>query len=351
MTLTIGTMNYWNQIVDGTLTVRHYGALRSSFSATLNLSNTRTPPLVGQEILLKDGETLIWGGILIECEMEFHSPVWATVKLRGQGYEHLIQKFCFPAAELPEMTPSQAAEHLFSTYYPATEGVTLGTVEGGTLQKNEYQFYPAKASSVFDYLAKENGFLWWVDKNKTFYMMEKIPQNAGTVCIDLTEEDTARLKDLQTFRFRASTAGFRNVLYAFNKTTNTAGWGWNSEYLTRMMQRYGSGQYGAATPSSVVYSTADGERLAGQILESVPGTDEVEFSTDSDAFSLGQILSVTAPLCGLKTARPFCVTEIRSVYFANRFRYTVTANETSGGSLSPNAWENTLAGRTNTEAR
>lgn len=110
-----------------------------------------------------------------------------------------------------------------------------------------------------------------------------------------------------------------------------------------MTTRFGGGMYGSSASNSAVVNQAQAYTVAEQILRGNPGLTELEFTTDSDVFLPGQILQVTAPVCGIKEERSFCITEIRAVYFYNRFRYTITARETDFGPLTTGAWESILA--------
>lgn len=349
ITLTIGGIQHTDALEEGSLCIRHYGALRSSFRAVLHFhSIPENFPKVGQEIQISEGETILWGGILVEAEQVCHSTESFTMTLRGQGYEQILQRYCLPGIRLTEMSPSDATRHIFYNYLDPQEKLSLGGVAEGLTQKYAYQFYPAKASSVFDRLAKENGFVWWVDKEKEFYMQPLLPRIAENLCIDLTGEQENRLQDIQTLIYRSSTAECKNTQYVYNKELNVEGQYTNPRLLEKMKERYGSGQYGASATNSVVTNQDEAQRVAQQMLLGNPGMGELEFTTDSDVFVPGQIINVIAPVCGMKEIVQFCITEIRSVYFYNRFRYTVTARETDSGPLSTTAWEGILAsGRTN----
>lgn len=352
MILTIAGHNHTAYLQEGSLTVRTFGALRSSFSAKLSFSDIPNAlPLVGQEITVTDGGKTLWGGILIETEIEIHSPKLATVTLRGEGYEHLLQRFCLPAMDLPDTTPSNAAIYIFETYFPKSDGLALGTVAAGQSIGTEYHFSPAKASAIMDFLAKENGYIWWVDKNKAFHMGPTLPQNPLSRGIDLTKTSASSLTDLQTLTFFSSTAGYRNVQYVYHKTENILAKAFRTDEVAKMQKRYGCGQYGAAGYSSALQSEEDARLLAQQLLSTAPGTDEIRFTTDSDAFAPGIIFPVTAPICGIDSPTNFHVTETKATYFAHRFRYTVTAKQ--GGESSPKEerWEQLLASRSQTETR
>lgn len=346
ITLNIGGTDYTSCISDGTLTIRKFGVLRSSFSVKLTLKEPRSVPKVGEEIVLSRREQVLWGGILIEAEMECHSPQLASVTLRGQGYEQILQRYCLPRIVLDEMTPTDAATLIFHEYIPPEDGLSVGIIDPGPGMSNAYDFYPAKASSVFDYLAKENGYFWWVDANKKFYMRGILPLSSSEISIDLTEKDPNRLTDLQTLILRESTAGYRNVQYAYNKHNYAYYKSFHVEELGRMRNRYGSGQYGAATNSSLIQTQADALVLAEQMLSAAPGTDEIEFTTDDGSFVLGQVFSVTAPVCGIKEPQYFVVSETKAVYFAGAFRYTVIAAARTSDSPVSLQWERSLAAKT-----
>ena len=352
MKLTFGGYDHTEHLEQGSLILRHYGALRSSMKATLLLSASIPHlPAVGEEIQITENDEVLWGGILVESEWECYDQDRARVALRGQGYEQILQRYCFPAISTGEMTPSATAQYLFETYLHPQDGLCLGEIDEGITTKNAYTFYPAKAASVFDFLAGENGYRWWVDREKKFHMKRTLPRAALTLSVDLTEQDENRISDLQTFVFRDSTAGYRNMQYAYNKSGNVDGIARADTEILTMQSRYGSGEYGAATYSSVIYSEQDAQRIAAQVLSESPGTGEVEFTTDDGRFSVGQVIGVCAPICGIRELTNYSVTEIRAVYFYDRFRYTVTARKTDAGALSVPTWEEALAQRNLIEAR
>lgn len=352
MTLTVAGNDLTRYLREGSLVIRRYGALRSSFFATLHFSAVpETFPLVGEEITVSHNGAVIWGGILIETEGECSSTSSADISLRGEGYEHILQRFCLPALSIPEITPSNAAIFIFNNYIPQAEGLSLGTVDAGTSLKSPYQFHPAKASAVFDRLAGENGYRWWVDENKAFHMKKILPRTSATMDIDLTGQSSLRLRDLQTLTFFSSVAGYRNVQYVYNRTTNIAQRAINTAEIAKMEERYGSGRYGAATSGATVKTTDDAKALAEELLSTAQGTDEIRFTTDDPSFVPGKLIPVTAPLFGIRDRQTFCVTETKAVYFANRFRYTVTAKQATDNSGSDARWEQILANRSEPEMR
>lgn len=342
--LTVGNVTRTQALVEGSLQLWQYGDLRSSLRATLHYETVPLNfPKAGQEILLWEDETLLWGGILVETEQECHSTRSFTMTLRGQGYEQILQRYCLPKIQLDPCTPSEAVRQIFQNHLNPMDGLSLGEVDEGLSQQFAYSFDPVKASSVFDRLAKDNGYVWWIDKNKIFHMKALLPQKEPSVCIDLTNKKENRLQDLQTLVCRSSTAGYKNMQYVYNRATGAVGKYIHPDRLSEMTGRFGGGMYGSSASNSAVVNQAQANAVAEQILRGNPGLTELEFTTDSDVFLPGQILQVTAPVCGIKEERSFCITEIRAVYFYNRFRYTVTARETDFGPLTTGAWEAILA--------
>lgn len=345
MTLTIGGLNHTETLQQGSLVIRHYGTLRSSFRATLFFRKTpRNFPKAGQEILVKQGDDLLWGGILVETEQVCHSTDSFTLLLRGQGYEQILQRFCLPGIHLQNQTPSQAARTIFQTYLNPVDSLVLGAVEDGVAPAYPYTFSPAKASTVFDHLAKENGFMWWIDKDKKFYMRPEIPYKNADYTIDLQNNPSTGLRDIQTFIFRQSTADYKNEQIVYNRNNGIEGKHRHMDRLSEMASRYGSGEYGASISNQAVTTQDQAQSVAKKILSYSPGLGEIEFTTDQKGFGLGQNLKVIAPVCGINSTQNFCITEISAVYLHNRFRYTVTAKETDGKPLSIARWENLLAG-------
>ena len=114
MKLTIGDVDHTKALQEGTLVLRQYGTLRSNVRATLNFQEIPANfPKAGQEIILWEDESIVWGGIVVETEEVCHSTQSFTITLRGQGYEQILQRYELPGMKLSAMPPSQAAEHIF----------------------------------------------------------------------------------------------------------------------------------------------------------------------------------------------------------------------------------------------
>lgn len=343
MILTIGGVNHTDVLEEGSLVLRQYGTLRSRLQAKLNYPEIPVNfPKAGQEIILWDGDSILWGGIVVETEQVCHSTQSFSMTLRGQGYEQIMQRYELPWIKL-EMNPSQAAEYIFDTYLNPDDGLIKGRIDAGILEENSYNFYPATASSVFDRLAQDNGFVWWVDKDKKFYMAPKIPKTNPSKIIDLTRKNTKRLDDIQTLVYRESTAGYKNEQCVYNPSEDIEGKHLHVSRMADMAMRYGSGEYGASARNDAVVNQSDAQAVAERILQKSPGLGEIEFTTDFANFVPGQMLGVIAPVCGIDQEKTFCITEIRAVYFYNRFRYRITATETDSDTLAIKAWESVLA--------
>lgn len=342
--LSINETDYGGYLENGSLTIRRYGALRSSFRATLHITELIYPvPEAGQEVQIFENGNYVWGGILVETEQICHSTKCATIHLRGQGYEHLLQRYCLPGFTLAPQTPSDAMDTVFYNYFDSQDLLTLGPREPGIAVAKTYSFPPMKASAVYDQLAAENGFVWWVDEGKTIYIQPDIPQNEPPFCIDLTQNAANRLKDLQSLEYRTSTANYKNMVYIYNPENGVEAPVYSNDLQKQMMGKYGSAWYGMGIKNTTVQSWNDAVTVGNQILATSPGFGEIRFSTDEKGFELGQILDVKAPVCGMITKKTYCITEIRAVYFSDRFRYTVTARESFDGTLAVKSWEALLA--------
>ncbi len=347
MTLTIGGIDRTHAIEEGSLVLRYYGALRSAFQVTLQF-DTRplTLPRAGEEIKITEGSETVWGGIAVETQQICRSATSFSLSVRGQGYEQILQRYCMPGFTLARQNPSDAVDTAFHNYLNPADGLTMGSRAGGISETKVYTFPPAKASWVFDRLAEENGFVWWVDKEKSFHLQPKIPTPPQRKSIDLTETQSDRLKDLQTLVYRESTAEYKNTQYLYNKADGITGQYQHLDRLREMANRYGSGQYGAAAENTVVKTLSAAQSVARQMISNSPGLGEIEFTTDDSTFALGQFIPVIAPVCGIDSEEWFCVTQVKAVYFYNQFRYTVTARRSDGDSIALTSWEAVLANAT-----
>ncbi len=344
MKLTIKDRDYTQAIQEGTLVLQYYGALRSSFRVTLQFDSLpQTLPRAGEEILITEGNELLWGGIGVETEQICRSATAFSLEIRGQGYEQILQRYCMPGFTLALQNPSDAVDTVFDNYLNPVDGLIMGSRAPGINQAKEYSFPPTKASRVFDLLAAENGFVWWVDKNKVFHLQDKIPTPPQGKSIDLNNQAHDRLTDLQTFVYRESTAEYKNIQYLYNRDIRLEGAYQHLERYQEMADRYGSGEYGASAENTVVQDQGAAQAVAEQMMANSPGLGEIEFTTDDDGFLLGQFIPVTAPVCGMEEETWFCVTQVKALWFYDKFRYTVTARKSDGNSLALASWETALA--------
>ncbi len=344
MNLMIGNFDFTDCLQDGSLVLRYYGAMRSSMQATLYFSTRpRSFPQAGKEIVLEEEGVRIWGGIAVETEQICHSTSGFTLHLRGQGYEQILQRYCTPEINLVAQTPSDAVDTIFDHFLDPSDQLIMGTRATGIAQARPYHFFPGKAAAIFDSLAAENGYVWWIDKDKHFHLQPRIPIPPAEKSIDLTRQRLDCLEDIQTLTYRENTAEFKTVQYVYNRTDNVVGSYRFWDRQSPMIERYGGGSYGASTENTVVESREAAAAVAKQIMNTSPGMGEIEFTTDENTFSLGQFVPVIAPVCGIDEEKTFCITQIRAVYFCNKFRYTITARHADSTGASLASWESTLA--------
>lgn len=346
ITLRIGSFLYTEGLRDASLLIRQYSVNRSTFTASVTLRpQTGQVPRVGEEIVLTQDQTVVWGGILTECEIECFSPTLATATLRGQGYEHLLHRGFHPLVNYGDTTTMEFLDQFLSSFAVTNERMSIAEIRGIADYAENVRIFPERISTTLDTFTARNGAVWWVDSEKGIHVAPSVENGYAPYRIEIPCVAPNCLTDLQKLTFRGSVAGYVNTRYVYNEEEGVAGKGRNLTEIFKLSGRYGYGQYGTASQSKTASSQAECDEEASALLTKDAGTEEIEFSTDAPGFEIGQRMFVLAPICGIDETETFCITEVRTLLLAGKFTYTVIAKQAPNGIVTVPGWEAAFAGR------
>lgn len=315
-----------------------YGAFLSDFSFILELSSSDGITVrSGMEAALYDGETKLWGGVVIGTSEVRRSAERSAVSVKCSGYEHTAARRVSEAVSFSSMPAGAIAEQLFLTYlvngenfvYSAENFETSGETIPG------YSSAGAKLSKLFDDLAQTSGKKWWVREDKSFFFMENIPITDSLYCVDTLMTEANALSDVSALSFSSKSADYRNVQIVFGKD-NVKGAAKNNTEIARMSAYGGSGEYANITVNRNILTSESAAAAAASILRSYETNSVIsEFSTYTDGLKLFDRIRIRAPGYGFTSFADFVITEIGAKSLpGGKFLYTVTAKYSAPGSAS-----------------
>ena len=145
-----------------------------SFADTLNARNTMQfelkdvvsgyQPNDGEEVILFDGATRLYAGILFEpSETIIPGATLRRIACSAVGYELIADRHLVRAV-YENKTVAFIVSDILTTDL-AGEGITAGTIDTGpTIIKIVFNY--RKVSDVYNELSELSGFAWWIDENK-----------------------------------------------------------------------------------------------------------------------------------------------------------------------------------------
>ena len=124
--------------------------------------------LVGEEIIVKDGATFLFGGIIQESPKVRLAIDMYEYNIFATGYEQIlsgrtvsIQSYSGLAGDLV----TAVCTNWLITTSDTSEGMTIGTISDGITLENFYQPI-ITIKRLFDILAKQCGFVWYITDEK-----------------------------------------------------------------------------------------------------------------------------------------------------------------------------------------
>jgi len=330
------------------------GSLRLSFrstydnSCTLNIITTAAGyiPDVGQDIQVKDGTTVIWGGVIKSLTVDkLQSGLGTDKKLEitvsSDGYKSI------PSRRTVNLTYDQKTAgfvvEAIATIL-STEGITAGSINTGASvvgENGEYDAICKSCAEVLDDMATASGYIWYIDEDKHLSFFE--PDVVISAAHDIVEGGAFTDFAIESYEigldpyankvFVRGGIGDDGVVvnaYAEDSTEQTA----------RIASEGGSGVYGAVITDTNIYTTADAQAAADIALRRngvIPRT--LVISSGTNDWWPGTKLKVNLPTLGLGTDTYFLIEDVtlEDVDGVNlRSRITATSRKASDWSNQAN---------------
>lgn len=263
------------------------------------VSTTAYAPRVGQDMLIKNDEAVIFGGVIKTVKRRL-SPGSDTIfyDVFSDGYSSI------PARRTVTNTHDNTTAGALIEYYVDTvlyqEGVTKGTINtGATLA--EYDAVCKSIKEIFDELASASGYKWYIDDNKALHFLQD-----DTVVDAAHDLDNSTFTDFGNVEYEETLDNYRNKQFV-RGTVGDEGFviqheSLNPAEVTARQDIEGtSGYYGAALNDNAIDNDTDAEtsgdnliKRYGQCLPNV-----ITFETGATDFAPNTRLKVDLPELGI----------------------------------------------------
>lgn len=198
-------INRADKLMAGSLQINRQSDNNHTCTMTL-VSTTAYAPRVGQDVLIKNNDAVIFGGV-IKTVRRHLSPGSDTIfyDVFSDGYSSI------PARRTVTNTHDNKTAGWLVEYYVDTvlyqEGVTKGTIDtGATLA--EYDAVCKSIKEIFDELASASGYKWYIDDNKALHFLQDDMVSDAPHDLD---NDT--FKDFGNVEYEETLDNYRNKQY------------------------------------------------------------------------------------------------------------------------------------------
>jgi len=166
-----------------------------------------TDSRVGSEIIIADGATVLFGGLIDSYQEQViidGNLLAVQRELEAVSFDALADR------RLVAATYEASGQKLFDivddvvTVHLAGDGLDTSEVETGGIDIPRVKFNYVSAAAVFDELANITGWAWWIDNAKKLHFKPR----SSTVAPFAVDEDNAR-----NIRLTTSTETYRNRQY------------------------------------------------------------------------------------------------------------------------------------------
>ena len=190
LTLTIGGLDFMPYYVNGSMEregcIQHQG---DYLKIKLAVKTGATLPMIGSEIVFKDGATFIFGGFVTKLDpTEYGIGQLITYDLEATDYTYLlINKTA--QKNYAGQTLKAIITDIISSNLDVGYGITTNNVETGPII-DTIAFNHITLRKCLENLAKITNFIWWIDYQKDIHFLdpnkaqvasEKITDSSGNI--------------------------------------------------------------------------------------------------------------------------------------------------------------------------
>ncbi len=173
-----------------------------SFVIVSTKENTYKPN-VGQEVIVYDGATKIFGGVITSIESNPMSANIVNHSIQCQDYSRLLDRKLVPDS-FSNQTVNEIITSLKNSYFPAD--ITINNVNCPvTIKTARFNYKPIV--TVLEELAKKTNYDWYVDYDKDLHFFEK---NSETAPFEIEDDNGSYVLD--SLKIRTDNTQLRNVI-------------------------------------------------------------------------------------------------------------------------------------------
>ena len=287
---------------------------RNSCSFTIVTTAATFLPRVGQDVIVTEGATRRFGGIVKNCPTERIGAGTGTstplyIDVMSDGYSDIPSRRTITAEYYAETAGNIVTDYIDN--FLVDEGVTAGTISAG-MTLAAYRRGAMSMKESLDELADLSGFKWYIDDNKAFQFKQEDTVTAAAYSIieggaftdfrDVkVEEDLTLYRNKQVIKGGVLEDG---SVYIYSAQDDT-------EITARIAIEGGSGVYGNVYEDSNILNDTDAAVVANNLLKrygKVPI--HLSFNTDTNEFLAGTKLTVNLPTFGISTNTSFLIEDV-----------------------------------------
>lgn len=314
----------WIEGTDRTALLRA-GSLRCTFrsnydnSCTFALDTTAAGylPDVGQDVVVKNGSTTIWGGVIKTLTLDKLEPGTGTgkrveVTVSSDGYRSI------PSRRTVNYTYDQkSAGYIVGQIATVLsgEGVAAGTINAGADpvgEGGEYDAICKSCAEILDDIASASGYMWYIDEDKHLHFFDNnivltaahhLVEGAAFVDFDIEEYEIGLDPYANKVFVRGGIGDDGLVVQAVVEDT--------TEQTARAASEGGTGVYGAVINDTNISTTSDATAAATTALKRngvIPRT--LVFTTGALDYWPGTKMTVNLPTLGLSSNTYFLIEEV-----------------------------------------
>ncbi|TLN17873.1 hypothetical protein FDZ71_06020, partial [bacterium] len=302
--------------------------------------------VVGQDLKVKDGSTVIFGGVIKTARIsKLESGTGTSKKLLidigSNGYGDIPSRRYttsnYTNKYAGEIVTSMLDDVLNVT--GADENLTAGTIDDGAFL-SKYDAVCMSVKSVIDEMAEASGFVWYIDDSRALHFVQD--HTVADAAHDIME--SGAFKDFQIQDVDISLENYRNKQFVKGTTEENGAVIYIAvEDTTEISARqtiegssYSSGVYGDAINAEEIWSEADATIAANNAIKrygAIPYT--LCFTSMTNDWTAGTKLKVNLPSYGIGSDTYFLIESVAiDDLDGKNFQSTITATRRKAASFS-----------------
>jgi len=299
--------------------------------------------IIGQDLKVKDGATVIFGGIIKTVRITQIEPGAGNTKhlqidISSNGYNDVAARrvtTLYYTAKTAGYIVGEIITNIFNlTGYD--DNITAGTVsDGATI--SEYSAVCKSCKTILDELAETSGFKWYIDDSKALYFVAE--DTVTDAAHDLVESG-ATFTDFKVLDVEISLENYRNKQWIVGGSDTDGEIIYTSaedatEITARATAEGSSGVYGDIISVDKIQNTTDAAATAANGLKRygiIPYI--IRFTSMTNDWIAGTKLKVNLPSYGIASDMYFLIESVVIEDIGGLFQSTITATRRKAADFS-----------------